>query len=83
MQNNPTLPFNVMTPNLPTGIKNQLAELEYLGYTNVNNIGKSNNTTGPFTGNKRNSRFSKRLLEMQKALQMQDMKMLQLQSGKT
>ena len=67
---------------MPTGIKNQLAGMEFLSYANVNNIGTSNNQSGPFVGNKRNSRFSKRLLEMQKALQLQDMKMRHLETGK-
>lgn len=71
-----------MVPNLPTGIKNQLAGLEYLSYANINNIGKYNNPADLPTGNKRNSRFSKRLLEMQKALELQDMKMMRIQSGK-
>lgn len=62
LQNSSNLSGNNLTPNLPTGIKNQLAGMEFLSYTNVNNIGKSTNPTGPFVGNKRNSRFSKRLL---------------------
>lgn len=82
LQNSSNLNGNWLVPNLPTGIKNQLVEMEYLSYSNVNNIGKCSVPSGPFIGNKRNSRFSKRLLEMQKALQLQDMKMLSLQSGR-
>jgi hypothetical protein len=54
-------------PNLPTSIKNQLSGMDYLTYSHVNNIGKGE-IQGPFMANKRNSRFSKRLMAMQKAL---------------
>jgi hypothetical protein len=58
---------------MPTSIKNQLSSVDYLTFSNINNLGK-NPQTGPFTVNKRNSRFSKRLMAMQNALQMQDIK---------
>lgn len=82
IENFSTLGGNGLIPNMPTGIKNQLSGMEFLSYANVNNIGTGNNQSGPFVGNKRNSRFSKRLLEMQKALQLQDMKMRHLETGK-
>jgi hypothetical protein len=67
-------------PNLPTSIKNQLSGVEYLTYSHVNNIGKFD-IQGPFMANKRNSRFSKRLMAMQKALQMQGLKLQFMETG--
>lgn len=67
-------------PNLPTSIKNQLSGVDYLTYAHVNNIGKFD-IQGPFMANKRNSRFSKRLVAMQKALQMQGLKLHCMETG--
>lgn len=65
---------------MPTAIKNQLAGVDYLTFSNVNSIGKCNKP-GPFTVNKRNSRFSKRLLAMQSALEMQSLRMHNFTTG--
>ena len=67
-------------PNMPTAIKNQLAGMEYLTYANVNKIGKLQQT-GLCVPNKRNSRFSKRLMAMQSALIMQDLKIRNIETG--
>jgi hypothetical protein len=67
-------------PNMPTAIKNQLAGMEYLTYSNVNNIGNLQQT-GTCIQNKRNSRFSKRLMAMQNALIMQDLKIRNIETG--
>ncbi len=69
-------------PNMPTAIKNQLSGMDFLSVSNVNKIGNMS-VTGPFPVNKRNSCFSKRLMEMHKALQLQDIKMRGIETGRT